>query len=93
MGFRVQDLFRNVPGVRTINLSNVTSDDVINVTDAATWMGVDDQNTLNTTLEAGLTKGGGEIEFSVVGNDLSIKVDSLSIDDTYSLVYQSEFDG
>ena len=80
-------------GSGTINLSNVTSDDTINVTDAATWMGVDDQNQLNAKLALGLTNGGGEIEFSVSGTDLSIKVDSLSIDDTYSLVYQSEFDG
>ena len=63
-------------GSGTINLSNVTSDDTINVTDAGSYMSVDDQAQLNATLEAGLASGGGEIDFSFDSGTITIDYDS-----------------
>jgi len=52
-------------GNGTINLSNVTSDDTINVADAASaGMGEADIAQMNATLEAGLASGGGQVTFS-----------------------------
>jgi len=75
-------------GSGTVNLSNVTSDDTINVTDAGSFMTSDEQSALETILEQGIAAGGGEVQFSVVGSELSIKVDTLAIDDTYDLTME-----
>ena len=72
-------------GSGTVNLSNVTSDDTIKVTDADTYMTAEEQTALELALAQGLAAGGGEVKFSVTGNDLSIKVDTLGLDDTFDL--------
>ena len=72
-------------GSGTVNLSNVTSDDTINVTDADTYMTADEQVALEQVLAQGIAAGGGEVQFSVSESGLSIQVDTLGIDDTYDL--------
>jgi hypothetical protein len=72
-------------GSGTVNLSNVTSDDTINVTDADTYMTADEQVALEQVLAQGVAAGGGEVQFSLSGSDLSIQVANLQIDDTYNL--------
>ena len=65
-------------GSGTIDLSNVTSDDTINVTDAASaGMGEDDIALMNATLNAGLASGGGEITFSYSEGTLTLDYASL----------------
>ena len=76
-------------GSGTVNLSNVTSDDTINVSDADTYMSAEEQSALETILAQGIAAGGGEVKFSVTGSDLSIEVDTLGIDDTFDLTMES----
>ena len=76
-------------GSGTINLSNVTSDDAINVTDAGSYMSVDDQAQLNAILEAGLASGGGEINFSFDSGTMTIDYDSA---DGMSDIENQQFD-
>jgi hypothetical protein len=72
-------------GSGTVNLSNVTSDDTINVTDAGSYISTEDEAALETILAQGIAAGGGQVEFSSSEAGLSIKVDSLGIDDTYNI--------
>jgi hypothetical protein len=76
-------------GSGTVNLSNVTSDDTINVSDADTYMSAEEQSALETILAQGIAAGGGEVKFSVTGSDLSIEVDTLGIDDTFDLTMET----
>jgi hypothetical protein len=72
-------------GSGTVNLSNVTSDDTINVTDAGSYISTEDEAALEAVLAQGIAAGGGQVEFSSSEAGLSIKVDSLGIDDTYNI--------